>query len=342
MKMAFNLTVSLCKHVFQMIVKSMVPPAGYVQGLGGADYSNSVTQQRAEQKTQFFKASVPTQAQNFVPAQSENPVGRDELVLRTPQELMTAPGQLVGRAPPSVSKRVITIPLEADSGLPIGTAWVYLYDTDESGTSINKARRVLKFSNRTLARIMCGPDESRYFFKDVEYIQEKGTADIVENFITEIKVLLDKKKAISKELTIRTQEAKEALLAKERAALLPQVDVAPPVAIDPLPVAQAAVAGPVSRTVQGQTFKGVVVSAGMTTKNGQNGSYKTFCLTLNDGTKEIPINGTEIQRQFKDMGLQIGERIQVVSMGKTAVNVAGQAASGYKNLFQVSRIGDFQ
>lgn len=267
---------------------------------------------------------------------------KDPLVLRTPQELMPVKEASKGRDVPLVSSRVITIKLEADGGLPIGTAWIYLFDHDDDGKPINKARRVLKFTNRPLARIICGPDELRYFFKEVDYFPEKGTREISQQFVAEIKALLDKKQAIVR--TPKNDKPKTRPVAKQN----DQVPVKPAKA--PLPVEkpqQVVVPQPahgpmkqVNRAVNGTTYEGVVVSAGMTQKNGQgNSSYSTFCLTLNDGHKETPLNGTEIQRQVKDLGIAIGDRIKVVSMGRQSVVVPGQEAPGWKNLFQITRLG---
>lgn len=328
-------------EIVRRIADILIPPAPYIQGLGGAEYSPRKAYGQKAINQLMAKATVGSYSKVVTPAETPKVDERDPLVLRTPQELMPDQGQLEGRESPHVSSRVLTIPLEADGGLPIGTAWVYLFDRDASGKVLHKARRVLKFNNRALARIICGPDEMRYFFKDVDYIPENGTREICDAFVAEIRKLLDKKQALSKaeKLNVAAQKPKPL----EAAAMpKPAPVVVPAPAPAPTPaVVQKAVEPPrhVSRTVKGQVHEGMVVSAQMSTKNGQNGSYSTFCLTLNDGEKEVPLNGTEIHRQVKDMGIQIGERVKVVSMGRSPIDVPGQEKQGWKNLYQITRLG---
>jgi hypothetical protein len=333
-------------EIARRITDIIIPPAPYIQGLGGADYSARKAYAKKGVNQLMAKVTVGSYSKVVTSAKTPKVDERDPLVLRTPQELMPDQGQLEGRGTPQVSSRVLTIPLEADGGLPIGTAWVYLFERDASGKALNKARRVLKFNNRALARIICGPDEMRYFFKDVDYIPENGTREICESFVGEIRKLLDRKQALprSEKLNDAARKSKslEAAAMPKPAPVVVQAPApAPTPAPTPAPVVQKALEPlrPVNRTVKGQVYEGMVVSAGMSTKNGQNGSYSTFCLTLNDGEKEVPLNGTEIHRQVKDMGIQIGERVKVVSMGRSPIDVPGQEKQGWKNLYQITRLG---
>ena len=329
-------------EIARRIADIAIPPAPYIQGLGGADYSARKAYTEKAINQLMAKATVGSYAKVVTPAEMPKVDERDPLVLRTPQELMPDQGQLEGRCSPQVSSRVLTIPLEADGGLPIGTAWIYLFERDASGKALHKARRVLKFNNRALARVICGPDEMRYFFKDVDYIPENGTREICDAFVGEIRKLLDRKQAFSKAAKMNVAAEKPKPI---EAAAMPKPDPvvvqAPALSPTSAPVLQKAMEPmrPVNRTVKGQVYEGMVVSAGMSTKNGQNGSYSTFCLTLNDGEKEVPLNGTEIHRQVKDMGIQIGERVKVVSMGRSPIDVPGQEKQGWKNLYQITRLG---
>lgn len=315
-----------------------IPPPQYAQGFGGATYAQN--RQPAPVNTVLPAVKVSSKEQAATVGNSVQVAERDPLVLRTPQELMPEQGQLIGRDVPSVSSRVLTVALEADGGLPIGTAWLYLFDRDESGAPLHKARRVLKFSNRALARLVCGADESRYFFKDVEYIPENGTREITTQFISEIKALLDRKQGFAKVEKHRVQKEQLAVKPKElEVAAKPtpepvSVPVTEPV-VKPIEVVPAR---PVNRNVKGTAYEGCVVSVGMTEKNGRDGAYQTFCLTINDGQREVPLNGTEIQRQVNDMKIRIGEKIRVVDMGKSTLDVPGAAKPWMKNLFQITRM----
>lgn len=323
----------MINEIIVRISETIIPPVQYAQGYGGPDYDKSRSVNNGLINKSLPKVSLTQTATTDTPVNVAQANERDPLVLRTPQELMPELGQLKEREAPQVSSRVLTIPLEADGGLPIGTAWLYLFDRDDSGKPLNKARRVLKISNRPLARIICGPGESRYFFKDVEYLQEKGTREITDQFIKEIRSLLDKKQTIAKVDKSRAQTVHAVPTPKvQEAAIMPRpVPVFKPVDAEP--------ARGVSRNVNGQVYEGVVVSVGMTTKGTESNPYQTFCLTINDGKKETPLNGTEIQRQVNDLSIKIGERIKVVSMGRSEVNIPNQKEPGWKNLYQITRLG---
>jgi hypothetical protein len=258
----------------------------------------------------------PKQAASTEPAPSKTQV------VDVPQPV------LKDRPAMSVSSRVLTIPLEADGGLPIGTAWLYLYEKE------GIARRVVKFHNPTLAKLICGPDECRYFFSDVKFEPQKGTKQLSEAFVIEIRQLLDRKKA-----TVRVEKQGAARKPAPQVAAPP---VTPPPTVQPAPVKAKEVEQPsrrINKPVKGQTYEGQVVSAGMTVKQGREGEYQTFCLTIHDGEREVPVNGTEIQRQVKDMGIRVGEKVRVVAMGSEAVNGPGREGEGWKrNLYQLTRL----
>lgn len=94
----------------------------------------------------------------------------------------------------------------------------------------------------------------------------------------------------------------------------------------------------VDRTVQGITHNGTVVQSGFTQKTGNEGSYQTFCLTIHDGKKEVPLTGVEIQRQASDLKLAIGDRVRIVDMGRQTFEVPSSGKQGWRNLYQVSLI----
>jgi hypothetical protein len=272
----------------------------------------------------------------------------DSLVLVKP-DMPDIQRQIDQKAPVPVSSRVIVTDIEATSGLPVGSAWLYLYESDSAGNKLNYARRVLKFSNKTLARLLCGPNKTKYFFEDVPYLPTIGAEAIVDDFVREISVLLDRKrKAVSREAErhVAEQSAKKAI-----PVTAPAVKPAPTVVEKTAPreVSEQIDQGPpevrpakpklVPRAVQGMVYEGTIVESGQTWKHGPTGTYRTFVLTINDGRTEVPLTGTELERLVRETGVEVGDKVRVVSMGRCPVDVPGQAKPHYKNLYQLTRIG---
>jgi|JI10StandDraft_1071094.scaffolds.fasta_scaffold211497_3 hypothetical protein len=302
-----------------------------------SDEQKNATRVVVKPKAQPVSTTMPKKAVVVPTMPTAASATRDPLVLRTAMDTLSQE-QLKQRPPLPVASRTVVIALEAQTSLPFGKAWMYLYKDQKL------AKRVLKIQNSHLAKVICGPGEDRYFFKDVEYLEEQGTQAIQDQFIKEIQQLLYRKKA--------TQEAPVVVKVAAPPATAPVVQT--PVAqmanvqrpLDPvrqqLPVRsmeQPAPSKPVNRSVKGAEHIGTVVSAGKTTKVGPNGTYETFCVTLNDGFRELPFNGAEIERLCRDMGIQVGERIKVVDMGKMDVYVPGVANPRQKNLYQITRLG---
>ena len=284
--------------------------------------------------------SMPKRAVVWTDIPTEKPT--ESLVLRTAMDSIEQ-DSLKQRPVMPVSARTVVIPLQAQTKLPIGKAWVYLYP------DLKLAKRVLKIQDRHLAKFVCGPGEDRYFFRDVEYIEQRGTKEIAEKFIIEIQALLRSKKAIQENKPVVVQAVQlpaKPVVAKSVADVAPPKPVEParppvqePVRVQPPVAVQAEQPKPVNRTVKGQSFSGAVVAAGMARKNGPSGSYETFCVTLNDGVREVPFNGVEIERQIRDLGIRVGENIRIVDMGKIETVVPGVANPRPKNLYQVTRLG---
>lgn len=292
--------------------------------LDGADVSKAQPAQRSE-------TSESTHAQGQV---AQAPIGTEGA--------SPLPDTLVVREAVSAASRIITIPLEASTGLPIGVAWIYLYDKE------GRARRLLKFTQPDLARLICRGKETRYFFKDVPYDPKVGTREIVQELTQEIRKLLDR----SRDKPQREQAAKAKAVqpkpVKVEAPTAPAVEppkrevpvqpIMPPVQVVAPPIPAQAPKPAFERRVAGQAYVGRVVSAGMTERSGRDGTYSTFCLTLNDGECEQPLFGAELARQVKDMGIQPGEQIKVVFMRTEKVEVEGRKPYT-RNLYQITRVG---
>lgn len=319
------------------------PPPVYVQGYGGPDYQPK--RETFDELVARHKTSKPAAKTAASPA-----VDDQSLVLRKGSETVDL-SKIGAQEVVKAASRVITVDIAAQTGLPIAVGWIYLYEDKR------KARRLVKFTQYHLAKSVCGKDETRYFFSDVDYDPAKGTKDITVGLVKDIETLLNRKGQSGKFGPIQATPPKEKVSPKAAATTgaianpSSSIQAAQPVVNAPAPaVAHQAVShadvapivdmpiGPVSRSVKGREYMGVVVSASRTNKSGPKGPYQTFCLTLNDGEKEVPLNGTEIERQVRDMGIRVGEKIKVVDMGRAPVNVAEGEAPRYKNLYQITRL----
>lgn len=313
----------------------------------------------------------------------------DPLVLR---KATVTPQALNGYAkpPPPIASRVLTMNLVAQTGMPIGVAWLYLYADQKV------ARRVVKFEQgkfakheqAEIARAVCGSKKNRYYFADVTYEPEKGVKLLVDGFVSDIKDLLgrkaknvvpdvqsvrasasvdmprhrDQKPAVKPSAetasTVPTQpvapvntavrqpdqlrpvESVDEQIARALSALRTNAPESPAIQqpsnqLEQTPHAQRRAPVQVDRTVQGTTHVGTIVQSGLTTKRGSEGTYQTFCLTVHDGTKEVPLTGVEIQRQAGDLKLVLGDKVKIVDMGRQPFDKPG-GGQGWRNLYQVS------
>lgn len=267
-------------------------------------------------------------------------------------------GQLDGDADKvlPVSDRVRTSTVVA-SGMTMGVLWLYLYPTE------SKARRVFKVLDAGLARAL---GFSRYYYPDVPYDPVEGTDRIMGDFKKLVACQLDRRPASAgvrspkevKPQKVRAEADQGRKVRDALAALAPkaslQDDRAEQQPASPVRKAQEHDARPQStsfestvpdvvapahmRKVRGSEQVGVITSSGVTQRpDGRGGSYKTFCLTLHDGSVELPMFGVELERQARDLGLRVGEKVRVVSMGRQTVD--GEDGSKFrKNLYQVTRV----
>jgi len=280
--------------------------------------------------------TLPTKAVLVSPALTEEKKTPDPLVLRTAMESIDQ-AKLNATSAVMVSDRNIILPLVSQNKHPFGKAWIYLYKEAKI------ARRLLVIQDPQLARVICGPGEHRWFFKDVEFLAERGTEAIVADLMKEIQLLLRKKRVVDQRVQTerQAQPAPEVIPVQQRpaepvkaAAPAPKVPAMPQEAGEPKAPRQ-----PLNRSVNGHEFTGTVVEMGRTTKRGPRGAYETYCLTLNNGSRELPFNGAEVERLCRDLGIRVGERIKVVDMGKMDVVVPGVEKPRQKNLYQITRMG---
>lgn len=250
-------------------------------------------------------------------------------------------------APGAVADRVKTVDLYAGK-LLFGVMWIYMYPESE------KARRVLKIQDHHLAQAL-GWD--RWYYTDVPFNATHGIDDIVKTFHAEVSRQLNKRveqaeKARAKERLKQEQKASQVAVKAEAssAAPVPQVVEQQPAKPTAAPAPKAEVSQPRAesassviapankRHVKGETVSGTVTLAGMTKKLKDDGSsYNTFCLTIHDGVREIPLFGTELGRLVADMEIHAGEKINVVFMGKQKMSAEGEPAR-FKNLYQITRL----
>lgn len=249
--------------------------------------------------------------------------------------------------PGAVSDRIKTVEL-CSGKLLLGVMWIYVYPESK------KARRVLKIQDRHLAQAL-GWD--RWYYADVPFDATQGIEPIVKAFHTEVSRQLDQRivqaeKARAKERFKQEQKAAHAAVKAEASTATPSpqvVEQQPAKSMatlgsktevaQPLTAPASNVMAPANkRHVKGETVSGMVTLAGMTKKLNLDGSsYNTFCLTIHDGTREIPLFGTELGRLVADMEIRAGEKINVVFMGKQKMSVEGEPAR-FKNLYQITRL----
>lgn len=272
-----------------------------------------------------------------------------------PVVLVSAEANAQGNPLFAVADRVMTLDLYSGK-LRMGVLWLYLYP--EKGI----ARRVFKVLDKELAKAL---RFEKYYYEDVSFDASQGCEQIMQRFQDEVRLQLDKRTACK---TRRRTDApipqQGASVAPRKAPIQEAAKIVPPVPpavvstpVHPQPVASVkAVETPVvlqapvqpsptpavvvpthKRQVQGDVYKGVVTQAGLTQRTGRRGPYSTFCLTLHDGAREIPLFGAELARQVSDQGIAPGERVQVVFMGQQPIP-NGSGESTYKNLYQVTRV----
>ena len=108
-----------------------------------------------------------------------------------------------------------------------------------------------------------------------------------------------------------------------------------PVASHAKPATASAVKGDsVNREAKGVSTKGVVVEMGRTHRPSQNGGFISFCLKIDVNGVHIPFYGVELERECAERGVKAGMRVEVIQMGKQAIE-----EGRHKNLFKINVLG---
>jgi hypothetical protein len=227
---------------------------------------------------------------------------------------------------PFVSARVAVAEVCGPTKLVYGVMWLYLYPERKI------AKRVFKVTDRKLVKLL---NSDRYYLPDVPYEARKGTSELLLQMHLEVSKILNKNPSVMRQ--------KKQQPVPDVAKVVAPVQVQRPIATAspaPLRTQQVEVPAPAfKRNVEGDVYQGVVSVAGSTRMPGRGGRkpYDTFCLTLNDMGKETPLFGAELERQVNDMQIRPGERVRVVFMGKSKVDIPGSETPAYKNLYQITR-----
>ena len=227
--------------------------------------------------------------------------------------------------PLAVAERIRTARLIGPHNILYGLMWLYIYP--DQGI----ARRLLKVTDKHLAKAL-----GRQYFKfaDVPFDPVAGCKPLFDAMHEECKRVLNGRGGAMRVKPIHTRSeshrppSSDARLRKALAAetLEDSPAIAPRAA---LAVDAAATMPP----VQGEAYQGVVTSAGRTNRSGPDGaSYNTFCLTLNDGVREVPLYGTELERLSLEQRIGPGDRVRIVFMGKAMTQVPGKVRPAYRNL----------
>lgn len=243
-------------------------------------------------------------------------------------------------AVPPASERVCTAQLVGPHDIVFGVMWLYLYPR------LGIARRVLKVTDPPLAKAL---GRNRFEFKEVPIDPVTGSRGMLDRMHAECMLVLDRRKqhqggqrpALSTRRSHRPVAGDGGQpplrLAAAAPSALPVVTGSKSMELlDAAPGAQAASA---QRHVRGDEYQGVVTTAGLTVRKGPDGGpYRTYCLTVNDGIREVPLFGMELERQACDQRIRPGDRVRVIYMGREPLQLPGQSRPSYKNLYQLTRM----
>jgi hypothetical protein len=240
------------------------------------------------------------------------------------------------------SERVLTAQLVGPQGIVFGAMWVYVHPR------LGIARRVLKVTDPHLARAL-GKD--RFEFMEAVLGPSDGAKVLLDQFHVECLRLLDRRKPRHREMCSVPPEGRRPTLTPgsrtvtqlRLAALEPECPSGAPAShATDLTSGGSVVGVPTEpRRVRGDEYQGVVTMAGLTNRNNPDGSpYRTYCLTVNDGSREVPLFGMELERQACDLRIRPGDRVRVIYMGREPLQVPGRPRPSYRNLYQLTRVGN--
>ncbi|MEQ6436315.1 hypothetical protein V8Z74_14975 [Comamonas sp. w2-DMI] len=92
--------------------------------------------------------------------------------------------------------------------------------------------------------------------------------------------------------------------------------------------------GSVNRAAVGMCHKGVVVEFGTIWRGGfgdTKARFKTFCLKLDIGGTHVPFYGVELERECSERGVQPGQTVEVIDMGRQHL-----PDNRHKNLYRIN------
>jgi hypothetical protein len=241
---------------------------------------------------------------------------------------------------PFVAERICTAQLVGPHRIVFGVMWLYLYPR------LGIARRVLKVTDPALARAL---HQDRFVFKEVAIDGEAGSRGMLDQLHTECLAVLNRRKSRQREQPPVTprQGRKSRVVGNSGPAQLRLANAVPSGASAAMEAASTDLlegvsgARPVAmpRRVRGDQYQGVVTTAGLTVRNDACGSpYRTYCLTVNDGAREVPLFGMELERQACDLRIRPGDRVRVVYMGREPLHLPGQSRPSYRNLYQLTKM----
>lgn len=241
---------------------------------------------------------------------------------------------------PPASERICTAQLVGPHGIVFGVMWLYLYPR------LGIARRVLKVTDPALARAL---NRDRFVFKEVAIDTDAGSRGMLDQLHTECLAVLNRRKSRQREQPRVTprQGRQSRAVGNSGPAQLRLATAVPSggsaamerASTDLVDDVSCARQVPVPRRLRGDQYQGVVTKAGLTVRNDADGSpYRTYCLTVNDGAREVPLFGMELERQACDLRIRPGDRVRVIYMGREPLHLPGQARPSYRNLYQLTRM----
>jgi hypothetical protein len=317
---AVDLTARLGRGVLHLVLDRVYGPPQLASGGTGLTVARNTRLRSAGRSA----AIAPSPACHG----AETPDGRSLPDLPTPAASM-----------PSVSERICTAQLVGPHRIVFGVMWLYLYPR------LGIARRVLKVTDPALARAL---HRDRFIFKEVAIAGEAGTRGMLDQLHTECLAVLNRRKSRQWEQPPETprQGRQSRVIGHSDAAqlrLAPATQSGASAAMEAAStdLEEVSCARPVAmpRRVRGDQYQGVVTTAGLTVRNDAGGSpYRTYCLTVNDGAREVPLFGMELERQACDLRIRPGDRVRVIYMGREPLHLPGQSRPSYRNLYQLTRM----
>jgi hypothetical protein len=275
------------------------------------------------------RVAVPPDAAAAGEAHVEAATTVPEETATEPEPLVTAPADVMYLAP---AKRARAASVIGRKGITYGLMWLYVYPEQRI------ARRVLKLIDPHLAKRL---KKQNFRFSDVPFDPVAGSTPLFEELREECQALLGARKIRIKEIPPQIAVLRRMPTGNPQgencdSPFSPQPSRA--VAKATQHEARPAATRP---AVRGEAYEGVVILAGRTHRpSAEDGCCITFRLTLDDGSREIALFGSDLERQAIELRVSPGDWVRVTYLGRSTTAVPGRDGPALRNLYQVQRAAE--